>query len=289
MEELISVIIPTYKRPEKLLRTIKSVVSQTYTNFEVLVINDDVEESNLLERINELKDGRIKLLKNQRTKGANGARNTGIINASGRYIAFLDDDDEWMTNYLETQVKTLKNTNEKVGLVYGGYLLEKKSKWTPVFQKKEGNLFADIILDKLFIGASSNIFIKEEIIKKVGLWDEDLARQQDLEFLIRVFKYFEVVYNPELILKVYGHNDPKPEKSFHSREEFLTKVLPHLNHFLDKQKALFYSNHYRRQAGYLLKMKSYNSAKECWLKAFKNKKIAFKKDIKLILIVLNIF
>jgi len=289
MKELISVIIPTYKRPERLLRTVKSVLSQSYKNFELLIINDDNENSDLDGIIRKIDDKRIKLFSNSRSKGANGARNTGIINSKGNYLAFLDDDDEWMTNYLETQLNCLMVTDKKVGLVYGGYLLERDSKWIPNFQKKEGELFSDIILDKLFIGASSNIFIKKEIIEKVGLWDEDLLRQQDLEFLIRIFKHYKGAYNQELILKVYGHNDPRPEKSYHSREEFVKKIRPHLNSISDKEKAIFFSNHYRRQALYLIEMKSFGAARKNWYKAFKNRKISVKKDGKLIISLLGSF
>lgn len=281
MKELISVIIPTFKRPEKLLRAVKSVRAQTYKEFELIIINDDIDHSDINEMISKLDDNRLKLFSNSGVKGANGARNTGILKAKGIYLAFLDDDDEWMINNLESQLNCLRNTDEKVGLVYGGYLMENNSKWTAIYQNKQGDLYAEIILDKLYIGASSNIFIKKEIIKKVGLWDQKLARQQDLEFLIRVFKHYKAVYNPKLILKVYGHNDPVPEKSFHSREEFLNKVSHHLDHISEKQKALFLSNHYRRQAMYLIEMGDFKKSKNYWLKSFRNKKVSIKKDIKI--------
>ena len=286
MKDLISVIIPTYKRPEKLLRTVKSVVNQTYKNLEILVVNDDRGKNNLLTG---LKDDRIKIIKNERSKGANGARNTGIINAKGFFIAFLDDDDEWLPNYAETQLNCLKETSEDVGLVYGAYMIEENNKWMPKFQRIEGDILAELITDKFRIGASSNIFIKKEIIDKIGLWDEEMARQQDLEFLVRVFKHYKVVCNQELILKVYGHNDPDPEKTFLSREIFCEKILPHLDDILEDQKALFFSNHYRRQTNFLIKMKSFKKAKKYWLKAFGNKKISIRKDGKILISLLKSF
>lgn len=286
MKDLITVIIPTFKRPEKLLRTVKSVVNQSYKNLEILVVNDDLSNDDLLVGF---KDERLKIIQNERSKGANGARNTGIINAKGYFIAFLDDDDEWLPNYAETQIKCLKETGEDVGLVYGSFLLEVNDKWIPRHQNITGNILAEFITDQFRIGASSNIFIKKEIIDKIGFWDEEMARQQDLEFLSRVFKNYKVVCNQEVVLKIYGHNDPDPEKTFVSREKFYNKILPHLDEISEDQKALFYSNHFRRQTNFLIKMRSFEKAKKYWLKAFGNKKISVRKDGKILISLLKSF
>lgn len=290
MDELISVIIPTYKRPIKLLRALNSVLSQRHRKLEILVVNDDPHDTLLFEMINELNDNRIILLKNERTKGANGARNTGIIHAKGNFIAFLDDDDEWLNDTLETQLERLKPTDNNVGLVYGGYLLEKGTKWVSNYYMREGDLFSDLITGVLSVGASSNIFIKKEIIPKVGLWDEELLRQQDLEFLVRVFKQYQVVFNNNLVAKIYGHNEPNPQKAFDEREKFLNKISPLLIHLNKGDAKLFFSNHYRRQTLFLIKMGGIKKAKQYWLKAFSYQKISLtslRKDIKLVIEIFN--
>lgn len=283
MQDLVSVIIPTYKRPDRLERSVRSVLNQNYSNFEVIIVDDDKVGNESVKVIENLDDKRITLLKNQRAKGANGARNTGILNSKGKYLAFLDDDDEWLANNLISQIDRIKDTDDKTGMVYGGYLMEKNNNWLENYQNKEGDLFSDLLLDKLYIGASSNIFIKKEVIKKVGLWDENLKRQQDLEFLLRVFKDFHVVFNKNIIARIYGHNDPPPSRSYKAREDFLKTISSDLDKLPDRQRREFLSNHFRRQSMYQTQERNYKESVKLWKKAFNQKKFSFKKDVKIVL------
>ena len=104
----ISVVIPTYNRPDTLKRAITSVLSQTCTDFEIIIVNDSHQERPVWDIINHFADERIRYFRNERSKGGNGARNTGIIKSKGEYIAFLDDDDEWLPDklYLQQQLGT---------------------------------------------------------------------------------------------------------------------------------------------------------------------------------------
>lgn len=285
--ELISVIIPTFKRPDRLDRALLSVLNQTYENFEVLIINDDSNNLELEVIINKYKDQRVRLFNNERKKGANGARNTGILNAKGKYLAFLDDDDEWLPIYLRTQHEKIFNSEENTGLVYGSYLLQTKNKWTPVKQNKSGDVFIAYLLDKFSIGASSNIFIKSTIIKTVGLWNEELQRQQDIEFLIRVFIKYNTLFNENIVLKVYGHNAPDPEKAFREREIFFDIVKDHVESLKAKDRKHFLSNHYRRQVTHLLNMGFYRKATNYWIKGFTNRPISIKADRRVFLAFLK--
>lgn len=283
MNNLISVIIPTYKRPDRLIRALKSVSDQTCQEFEILVIDDDPLENNLEELLEGLQDDRIRLFKNQRAKGANGARNTGILNSKGDFLAFLDDDDEWLPDYLQSQRAILQKSDENYGLVHANYYVEENQSWKEKHQSHEGNLLAALITDKFRIGSGSNIFIKSSVIKTTGLWDEEMKRQQDLEFLVRVLSNFMAYSNSVLGLKVYGHNDPKPEKTFATREFYVTKIQSYLSRLSEKEQNLFFSNHYRRQTNYLVKMKAYNMAVSYWRKAIKCKTIVPRKDAKILI------
>lgn len=280
---LISVIIPTYQRPDKLMRAVRSVLSQTYKNYEILVIDDDHDESLLKTISGFLQTNGIHLYPNKRSKGANGARNTGIKLSKGNYLAFMDDDDEWLPEYLEKQVNCLSNADETYGLVYGGYLLEIKGKWKPIVQKKEGDLLSALITDQFRIGAGSNIFIRRKVIDRVGLWDEELLRQQDLEFLVRVFDQYKVISNQNIVLKIYGHNDPAAKKAFLTREVYFNKVEAYFHKLSNQQKKTLFSNHYRRQANYLVQMGEYRKSMDYWVTAFRNKKTSLRKDGKILL------
>src|SRR5690625_1857772 len=123
-QPLVSVIIPTYKRPRMLTRALKSVLMQTYKNIEVIIVDDNDENSEYRKQtINFMKEYKsnpiIKYIKHKKNKGGSEARNTGIYKATGKYISFLDDDDEYMPTKIEKQVKKFKESNEaNLGFVY---------------------------------------------------------------------------------------------------------------------------------------------------------------------------
>lgn len=109
MQELVSVIIPNYNSEKFIVETIESVLSQTYQNWELLVVDDCSTDSSvaLIEGYTQ-RDNRIRLLRNENNKGAAYARNVGLQQAQGKWIAFLDSDDLWMPEKLERQVAFMK-------------------------------------------------------------------------------------------------------------------------------------------------------------------------------------
>src|SRR4028119_2409178 len=110
----VSVIIPAYNAMAYLPETLESVLNQTFTDFEVLIINDGSSDG-IVEWASEIKDSRVKLI-SQENQGLSGARNTGIWSSQGEYLAFLDADDIWEPTKLEKQVQCLEEDNN-IGLV----------------------------------------------------------------------------------------------------------------------------------------------------------------------------
>lgn len=112
MEELVSIIIPVYNAEKYIQETINSILSQTYNNFEIILV-DDISTDNSVEIIKEnmKNDSRIKLITNTKKQGAAGVRNIGINYATGRYIAYIDADDYWVPSKLEKQIKFMKNND----------------------------------------------------------------------------------------------------------------------------------------------------------------------------------
>ena len=108
MQPFFSVIIPTYSRPAELERAVKSVLSQTFSDFEIIIVNNADEEINL-----SFNDSRIKLFYEKR-RGANFSRNTGIENSLANFICFLDDDDEYLSNHLNTFHDFILKHNKEV-------------------------------------------------------------------------------------------------------------------------------------------------------------------------------
>ena len=113
--DLVSVIIPYYKKKKYIINSIKSVLNQTYENLEIIIIYDD-ENQNDLDFIQEIKkkDKRIFIIKNLKTMGAGDSRNIGINNSKGQYIAFLDADDTWQNDKLNKQINFMKLNDYKI-------------------------------------------------------------------------------------------------------------------------------------------------------------------------------
>ncbi len=115
MNPTVSVIIPTYNRANLVSRAIKSVLNQTYQDFEIIVV-DDCSEDNTEEIVKSFNDSRIRYIKHKKNKGGSAARNTGIKRARGKYIAFLDDDDEWLPSKLEKQIMLFEKLSKHYGV-----------------------------------------------------------------------------------------------------------------------------------------------------------------------------
>jgi len=109
-QPLISVIVPTYNRARLLKKTLLSILNQTYKSFEIIVVDDGSDDNNL-EVCNGLEDNRIRYIRIENSKDIAKVRNTGLKNSLGKYIAFCDDDDIWLSEKLEKQIVFLKDFN----------------------------------------------------------------------------------------------------------------------------------------------------------------------------------
>ena len=113
-KDLVSIIIPYYKKSKYILQTINSILNQSYNQFEIIIIYDDENLSDLdyLEKLFKL-EKKIKIIKNSKNIGAGFSRNKGIENAKGEFIAFIDADDIWKKSKLEKQINFMRKRNLK--------------------------------------------------------------------------------------------------------------------------------------------------------------------------------
>ncbi|MBZ0183571.1 MAG: glycosyltransferase [Melioribacteraceae bacterium] len=279
-KSLVSVIIPTYNRNFELKRAINSVLKQTYDSFEIIVV-DDYGTGETRKTIDEIKSKKIIYYVNEHKKGANGARNTGILKSNGEYIAFLDDDDEWLPNKLESNINILKNFDDSYVGVFSGFFTQYgNNKVITEYNENQDIGISDILLDDIKVASGSNLILRRKVFREIGLWDEELQRQQDLELLIRILNNYKLAYDDKILLIVNGHNTPEPRKAFEEREKFLAKVKYFVDIQSSKNKSKFYSNHYRRQANYLFMQNKYKEAMNYWLSAAKHKPFVLRKDLK---------
>ena len=192
---LVSVIMPTYKRSEQLDRAILSVLNQTYENIELLLVNDnepDDEYSHELERrvYKYLSSTKFKYIKQEKHINGAAARNVGIKNAKGEYIAFLDDDDWWHLDKIEKQVEVLNKLDTEWGVVscmIERYQNEHLVAKLPSYQ--DGYVYKDILMLKSDF-ATGTLMFRHEALDNTGYFDEKLFRHQDLQILIQfTYKY----------------------------------------------------------------------------------------------------
>ena len=141
----VSAIILTYNRANLIEKAIKSVLKQTYQDFEIIVV-DDGSTDNTGEIIRGFKDKRVKYIKKYKeNKGSSVARNIGIKVARGKYIALLDSDDEWLPEKLDKQIKILQDGSPELGVVYSNsYYIDENGKnmnKLPNSKKVEGYIY----------------------------------------------------------------------------------------------------------------------------------------------------
>jgi glycosyltransferase involved in cell wall biosynthesis len=159
------------------VRAIKSVLEQSFTDFELIVV-DDASMDETQQLLAEIKDTRIKIIRHEKNKGAPAARNTGIKASIGEYIGFLDDDDEWLPEKLEKQLKLFKTSGNEVGLIYGGFYFvsEKNNRiLSEVMPEKKGSLFS-VVLRRNILGSPTPL-IKRYCFDKAGLFDETFCQK----------------------------------------------------------------------------------------------------------------
>ena len=183
---LVSVIIPTFNRPQMLETSINSIISQTYQNFEIVVVNDGgLDVSGL---VDSFQDPRVRYISHPKNKGLAAARNTGIRNASGLYIALLDDDDLFYPEHLETALRTL---SKETPVIYTDAVRATYNRCGDNYHlsKKSIPYSIDFDRNKLLMGNLSpvNCFVFEKSLAlKAGLFDETLSTLEDWDFWIRL-------------------------------------------------------------------------------------------------------
>jgi glycosyltransferase involved in cell wall biosynthesis len=203
----VSVIIPTYNRARFLKTAVESVLHQTFQDFDISIV-DDGSTDKTRQTVFAFNDKRIRYFRHPFNKGNAAARNTGIQNSTGKYVAFLDDDDEWLPDKLKQQVKLLNTTPENVGAVYTGFVtIDKRSSKTlsETSPSKRGSIFDDL-LSANCVGTTSTVVLRRKCFQTVGLFDEELVAWVDYDMWLRVAKEFDFECLPSPQVKYYTHS-----------------------------------------------------------------------------------
>lgn len=210
---LISVIIPAYNAEKTIRETIKSVIGQTFVDWELIVVNDGSQDRTL-EVASQINDSRIKVF-SYSNAGASASRNRGFEKSAGEYIAFLDADDLWTPDKLESQLNALQSHPE-AGVAYSwtDYIDEfgrfLNSGWHLSYS---GDVYSKLLV-RNFLESGSNMLIKRGALNEAGGFDESLmgAEERDLSFRLAVkcdfisVKKIQVLYRQHINSKSISSN-----------------------------------------------------------------------------------
>jgi glycosyltransferase involved in cell wall biosynthesis len=290
----VSVVIPCYNSENWIKETLISVFNQTYNNIEIIII-DDGSKDNTRKVLNKyILDDKIKYF-NQENKGPASARNLGIEKSTGKYIAFLDSDDIWINNKIETQVSFLEN-NSCYQLVLtdlliidekGDLLFEKKNK-LPIERHK---IIKNIFLGKITM-YTPTILVRKKSIEKIGGFNEDLIHLEDHFMLMKFASEFNIYHLKDFLVKRRKTSNSmsgkiQPKKILKHYKKFINKSLNEFP-FLYKYKNLQLSKTYqivgKKHMSYNNRVKSL----KFFLKSIKFDLFSFENYIYILLTVLPI-
>lgn len=248
LNDLISVIMTSYNSNEKFLKkAIESVLNQTYSNFELIIVDDGSSNNalnNVISQMNVI-DYRVKIIK-QDNRGLCNARNTGIINSKGKYIAFIDDDDIWKKQKLElcySYFKKIREVDSRVGMVFSHCeIIDENDKKYGIYGFiVKGNIYSKI-LGKNIIGPPSSVMISKDVLSDVGMFNSEYIYGEDVELWYRVTEFYNVYsINKPLIQYRYRTNSLSKnyEKMAYYTEKAIKNALDrNCDNLLNKSKIL---------------------------------------------------
>lgn len=207
-DETISVIIPVFNRRREVMRAIASVLGQTRSPLEILVV-DDASSDGTPDAVAALDDPRICVLRHDRNRGAAAARNSGIEAAKGNWIAFLDSDDEWDRRKLALQWDALAHApGDMLAGVTGYVIKDYRTGETHGFRPTPRDATLDALVWGCRLSLGSTLLARRDAFAEAGLLDPDLPRLEDWEWLMRYLPNYRLGVVSEPLATVHKAEDP---------------------------------------------------------------------------------
>jgi glycosyltransferase involved in cell wall biosynthesis len=201
----VSVVIPTRNRERLLPVAVRSVLDQTHSDLELLVV-DDASEDGTADVVTGFSDARLRYVRREARRGGAAARNAGIEASRGDFVAFLDDDDEWLPEKLERQL-SLFRADPELGIVYSSYLVVDRESGQVLFRKTaecRGDLSRDLLVRNV-LGNTSSVVVRRSCFEKAGLFDEQLPSFEDYDLWLRLAPHFRFDFVERELMKYYVH------------------------------------------------------------------------------------
>jgi glycosyltransferase involved in cell wall biosynthesis len=269
---LVSVIIPAYNREKFIERAIRSVQSQDVTNIEIIVVNDGSTDKTpqIVQEMTKT-DSRIRLIRHEKSRGAQAARNTGIRNANGEWIAFLDSDDEWLPRSLSLRLEVARKL--RVNVVHSACVVvnhpnpELKPFYIPALS---GNVYRQLLCRPGPVFPS--LLVKRDAVVRIGYIDESIVSYQEWDTSIQLAKYYTFGFVPEPTFIYYRHQSETISKDALKEalgyEQIFEKHRDDIMYMLKRKEIAL---HYRNIAKFYSKASDFKKARRylllsliCW-------------------------
>jgi len=232
----VSIILPTYNRAYCIRRAVDSVLNQTFTDFELILIDDgSTDETKAI--VESYDDPRLVYIHNEGNQGQTKRLNDGLRLARADLIAFQDSDDEWLPTKLEKQVAAMRSQPPEVGLVYvDKWRFEperEKFHWkSPTNMPEDGIIFEKALDEQVYNIGPQSVLIRRECFDKVGPFDERLTNFNDWDMFVRISRYFLFYHIPEPLVNYFKSADALTSlgerKGIEAIQVLFDKFLPDL-------------------------------------------------------------
>lgn len=230
----VSAIIPAYNCEKYIVETIESVFAQTHKDIELIVVDDG--STDRTEEIIRSFGARLNYIRQDKNSGPSAARNRGIKESSGAYVAFLDHDDIWLPDKIEEQVRMLEREKD-LALVYSNFYYINRSgsimgKLFDNIKPCRGFVFEELVISN-FIPTSS-VVIRKKVLDETGIFDERFLIAQDYDLYIRIAERHKIDFIERPLLKYMVHPDGASKKR---RRITLEEAIDIASFYRDKVKA----------------------------------------------------
>lgn len=281
---LVTVIIPTYGQPQFLSKSIDSVLAQTHHDIQLIVVDDNnpgtPERAATEVLMEQYDDPRVLYLRHDRNRNGAVARNTGLAQARGQYVAFLDSDDEYMPDRIQRCLEVLEQAPANVAGVYTGCEFRRGGRTFDKFTDvHSGNFLCETLACKFNFCTGSNIFVRRGVIDELKGFDESFLRHQDYEFLVRLFDKYSLEAIPEILVIKNNENFnlPNIKKIIDIKKQYLAKFRPQIDALDSKERKYVFHANYVSVAELALRKKDFRNAFRFYRKAFKHKNFSLRE------------
>ena len=278
-ESLVSIIIPSYNGSNKVADAVNSVLTQTYSNVEVIVVDDNgigtPEQKKTAESVAQFEENsNFHYVTHECNKHGSAARNTGAKAAKGAYLGFLDDDDVYYPNYVQLHMDVHKTLEEEYALTYcSSHQYRNDVLVKENIKSASGSLLYEVLMHKVVVGSTS-LMIRKDAFDALGGFDESFRRHQDWEFTARVAANYKVRAIEKIGFRrnLEYRNSPKNyETAKNYRVHYIEKMMPYIKTLPKKQQKDVIASNYVDVIMQLLRKRQFGK----FIKEYREFKLGF--------------